>query len=297
MNDDVDPAVTDALHRLADSAPQPRQDRLQAVVAGVHRRQRRVVGASALSVVALIAATALGLQSWRHTAVSVPAPTGSSDHATTSGPADSLGGFPVSPSPTLTGSPIQPSPTPSVSARHTPSLTGQNSPGPGHIDPRVNFQVSPTLAVAGQQVHVTVTILNPGTAYDETGRLALGTSVPVDTFDEVPPACAPQLGGVECTTNGLGPGQKASFSFIVTLKWSPMGWDAIFGTLDYVDGHGQPQQATFNQQVTVVESTPTPSPSASGVPSSTPPTSVSGTATPTPSAAGTPTGASATPTP
>ncbi|MDQ1487340.1 MAG: hypothetical protein QOJ62_3033, partial [Actinomycetota bacterium] len=72
MSDDFDPEVADALRRFAGSAPQPHEDRLQSVVAGVRRRQVRVISASAVSVVALVTATAFGVHSWRNTADSGP---------------------------------------------------------------------------------------------------------------------------------------------------------------------------------------------------------------------------------
>ena len=66
MNEDHDPLIADALRRLAGAAPQPRADRLQAVVAGVHRRRQVRMTTSALTAAAFVVAAAVGVHVWTH---------------------------------------------------------------------------------------------------------------------------------------------------------------------------------------------------------------------------------------
>jgi len=61
MTDERDPLVADALRRLAGAAPQPRPDRLQAVVAGVRRRRQVRTTTSALTAAVLVVAAAVGV--------------------------------------------------------------------------------------------------------------------------------------------------------------------------------------------------------------------------------------------
>ncbi len=60
--------------------------------------------------------------------------------------------------------------------------------------------------VLGQQIRVTVTVLNAGQVYDPPAEVALGSIIPSDTFDKFQPGCTSIAGGVSCPSVGLQPG-------------------------------------------------------------------------------------------
>jgi hypothetical protein len=283
MNDDFDSEVSDALRRLADSAPQPREDRLEAVVAGVRRRQHRTVGASAVSLVALVAVTTLGVQSWRHATVHNPAPVSSSVDSVTRGPSSSFGSFPSSSSRTPSSglssvtSSAGSGPAPSVAPHHTPRASKSGGAGQGELPPAFDLQI-PQAAAAGQQIQVTVTVRNPGSVPLAVAQFGIGSRIPTDTFDAIPSTCAPGAGGAYCPVGPLRAGEKESFSFAVTLGWSPDAADQIFANLEYTDSHGQDQSTEASQQITVIESSVEPSIVA---PSSGAPSNIAASSSPT----------------
>jgi hypothetical protein len=268
MNDDFDPAISDALHRLADAAPQPREDRLKSVVAGARRRQVRVVAASAVGVVALVTATALGVHSWHDAATVNPLP------------ASSLDGLPTMSQPPASVEPA--TPTLSSAPSGSPAAQAQTQPrsaattaggraastGAGattEAEPKVGIQLSSTNVAADQQIRVTVTIRNAGGAALPSSVVSIGTMIPDDGFDTVPASCTRAPGGATCPVATLGGGQKKVLVFAITLSQSPSDFDEIFGTLVYTDRHGQPQSVDFGEQVAVDNSTP-PSPPLSSPP-------------------------------
>ena len=108
MTDDRDPLIADALRRLASAAPQPRADRLQAVVEGVHRRRQLRMTTSALTAAAFVVAAAVGVHIWT---------TPASD--TTTGPGPTLPPISASPDPAVSSAPASLSPIASASARGT----------------------------------------------------------------------------------------------------------------------------------------------------------------------------------
>lgn len=252
-----------------------------------HRRQLGVVG-SGVSVVALVTATALGVHSWRGAATRNAASGNSSANPPTSQlrtspppasrPPASPDGLALAPGPSSTPSsspPTDPSATPSASDRPTQLPTDPSSVATSQINPKVDIKVSPTRVPFGQQVRITVTILNAGRLYFPPTRLDLGRMIPTETFHGVPPGCTdePQLGGVECTTSGLRSGQSTSLVFMMTPGIGPSpgdGVDNVSGTLEYLDSRGQSQDVGFQQKFTVVVGAASSSPPTSAAPSSPP---------------------------
>lgn len=84
--------------------------------------------------------------------------------------------------------------------------------------------------MVGQQIRVTVTILNAGNGYDPPELVSLGSMIPSDTFDRGPKGCAFLDGGANCPVVGLRSGQKTSVVFAITPGWFPGGGgsDLIF---------------------------------------------------------------------
>jgi hypothetical protein len=269
------------------------------------RRQIHAIGASTLSVVAVVAATALGVHAWHGAPrgaglssanlaasspplTSVPAtsepPATTSDLASDSWPVDS-------PS-------TEPSPSPYPSARPTPSTT--DSKVSGEITLRLTMTATPTRVEFGQPVRVTVTIVNASRVDAHPDKLGVGTMRPIDTFNKVAPSCdPPQPGGVWCTIGVLRPGQKISLSFSITSASAPFSNDEVFSDVSYVNAEGQQDDAGAQApELTVLDdpgylpptsgylppTSPAPPQSTSASPSmSAPPT---GTATPASSPSG-----------
>lgn len=281
MNDDFDPELSDGLRRLAESAPRPRGDRLPLVIAGVRRRQRRVAGASALSVAALIGVTALGIHSWNGAAHHpiLPGDESSSPVATRSAPGPSA--TEGSPAPTFSDAPsgsVSPTPPPSSNAAQPstrPPATHTTHPTTpaGVADPKLSVSVSPATVVSGQQVRVTVTISNVGTASFRPSSFSIGTKIPSDSFDTVPSGCTnePQFGGAECPVSELRPGATSSFAFTLTEGAPPSFEDVVFATLTYADSNNREQSAQGSQPV-LVTGTAAPPASGSAAPTSARPT-------------------------
>jgi hypothetical protein len=297
MTDDVDPTVSEALRRLAASAPQPREDRLQAVVAGAHRRQLRVIAASALGVVALIAATGFGVQTWRDSAARTPTPVGpvGNPAASASGslaaqPTGSLDGL-APQSPARFSSPAaQPSPRPSTSVHPTAKATAPKMAADGEVNPKISIELSASHALSGQQIRVTVTIRNESPVIYPKAGVSLGTQYPTDTYTDIPKGCLLADGGAECPLAELQPGHHLTLVFTVTLGDAigpGVSSHAIFGTYNSTDSRAQPHALQFSAQVlvdsahsssppvSVPPSSPLTSPPSSGPPSSTTPISSS----------------------
>jgi hypothetical protein len=251
------------------------------------RRQIHAIGASTLSVVAVVAATALGVHAWHrapHARLSSANVAASSQPLTeipaTSVPPASTGELAPDSSPIDSPS-TEPSPPPSPSARPTPSTI--DSKVNGEVELKLTMTASPTRVVFGQPVHVTLTIVNAGGVYAHTTQLGVGTMRPTDTFNVVRGTCdAPQPGGVWCSAGGFEPGQKKSFSFSITPDSAPFSDDLVYADIGYLDSHGQQQ----DEQVTAPDLTVVDDPG--NVPPTSPPTSPS-PATSAPPASSSPT--------
>jgi hypothetical protein len=142
--------------------------------------------------------------------------------------------------------------------------------------------------MVGQQIRVTVTILNAGHGYDPPKLVSLGSMIPSDTFDQGPKGCAFLDGGANCPVVGLRSGQKTSLVFAITPGWFPggSGSDLIFGMLD--GPNGQPVAPEYWEPVWVDDGTASLAPPTSGVPSGTPSPVGDGMASPPPATSAAP---------
>ena len=254
--------------------------------AGAHRRQVFVIVASAVSVLALVGATAVGMHAWQHRATPSSAATdllvspsvssfqsavaSSDDNPLASLPPATTDSLPPSPVPIST--PPEQSPSPTV--RPTPTATRPSVAPPAERDERVTIQLSTTRVALGQQLRATVTVLNAGRTYAPPAEVAIGSMIPSDTFDSGPKGCVFELGGAICPTVGLQPGHRTSLVFAITPGWMPAasGYDVISGTLRYTDSQGQRQQDPgFQANVWVDDGTATQAPPTPSASSSAPP--------------------------
>ena len=271
------------------------------------RRQIHAIGASTLSVVAVVAATALGVHAWHHTP---RAGLSSADVAASGQPLISM---PASSEPPASASELAPdsSPIDSSSSEPSPSSSPSARPTPSTIDSKVNGEITlrvtmtatPIRVEFGQPVRVTVTIVNASQVDAHPDPLGVGTMRPTDTFNKVAPSCdTSQPGGAWCTLGTMRPGQKISLSFSITSSSAPFSNDEVFADVSYVNAEGQQDDAGAQApELTVLDdpgylppTSPAPpqstsaSPSMSVPPSSTaaPASSPPGSATPsiTPSA-------------
>jgi hypothetical protein len=253
---------------------------------GLRHRHLGVVAASAVSVVAVVAVVALVAQPWRDTAARSPAarigPATSSDSplasAATSLPAVSVSepAFSAEPasSPAATsGPPAPPSTTAPVSRRMSP--TAPAVVGDKQINFKVSVQVSPTQLVWGQQVRVTVMIVNAGGVFDRPVEMFFQGSDPSDNVSEAPPGCTAN-GAIVCPITGVRPGRKWSFTFnFIPGTFPAMDHfdDAVYAAFNYTDSHGQQQQTPAYYAHVLLFNPPASPPPASGAPSNTPPPS------------------------
>jgi hypothetical protein len=262
------------------------------------RRQIHAIGASTLSVVALVAATALGVHAWHG------APHGarlsSANVAASSAPLINL---PATSEPPASASELapdtspvdspstEPSPSPSPSARPTPSTI--DSKGNGDVTLKLTMTATPIRVEFGQPVRVTVTIVNASRVDAHPDKLGVGTMRPTDTFNKVAPSCdTPQPGGVWCTIGVMRPGQKISLSFSITSTSAPFSNDEVFSDVSYVNAAGQQDDAGAQApELTVLDDPgylpptsgslpPSLSPSGTAAPASSPPGSASPSITP-----------------
>jgi hypothetical protein len=254
---------------------------------GSRRRQLGLVAASAVSVVAVVVVVALVGHPWRDTAAHIPAassagPVTSSDtplvSPATSPPAPSVGvpAFSIAPasSPAATdGAPTPPTTTPPVSRT---SPTSARVTSDSQINFKVSVQLSPTRVVFGQQVHVTVTIVNEGGVFNRWAEMFFQGSDPSDEVSDPPPTCTAN-GAIVCPITGVRPGRTWSlrFTFIPGDFPGTDGFDdPVCAAFNYTDSHGQQQQTpAYCAHVTLFNPPGWPPP-ASGAPGSTPPPSV-----------------------
>ena len=218
------------------------------------RRQIHAIGASTLSVVALVAATALGVHAWHR----APHPgLSSANVAASSQPRTET---PASSDPPASASELVPDASPVDSAAAEPSLSPETSPSPspsarptpstidstsnGEVTLKVTMTATPIRVEFGQPVRVTVTIVNASRVAAHPDKLGVGTMRPTDTFNEVAPSCdVPQPGGVWCTLGVLRPGQKISLSFSITSSSAPFSNDEVFANVGFVNAAGQQDDA------------------------------------------------------
>jgi hypothetical protein len=306
MSDDRDPQIHDALQRLARSAPAPRPDRLAAVVAGARRRQQARVALSTLTGVAVVAAAALGVHTWRDTAVQQTGPSLGSSQSP-SGPAGS-------PTAATSGSPVQsPESSIQVGAVPAPTSTGVHSAKAGLV-------VTVTTAASvpqGAPATVVMRVTNKGSVTTHGGAFVVQHAYAADGATTVSSAagsissqCRSESQGLTCDVGTLKPGQSRTFSDSISA--SATATSIVFEVRwEYSPPTGNPVSTGFHRVVKVtaaaasspVSSPVSPPPDSgapgSGVPSSpgapsstapTPPSSPSSTSpSPTPTSSGTPT--------
>ena len=253
---------------------------------GSRHRQLGLIAVSAVGVVAVVVAAALVVHPWRDTAARSPAArdTGSATSSdgplaspATSLPAVSEPAFVAAPASTpaaANGLAISPSTTPSLSRRTSPAASGVS--GDSQINFKVSVQVTPTQVVVGQQVRVTVTIVNAGGVFDRPVVMFFQGSDPSDNVSDAPPPCTAN-GAITCPITGVRPGRQWSFTFtFIPGPFPAMGQfdDGICGAFDYTDSHGQQQQTPSYCGHVLLFDAPSSPPPASAAPSNTAPPSL-----------------------
>ncbi len=213
MTDERDPLVADALRRLASGAPQPRADRLQAVVAGVHRRRQVRMTTSALTAAAFVVAAAVGVHIWT---------TPASDTT-------------VGPSPSLPACQWQPGRRRKQCAyfagachlgvASVPVVAPAPPTKPTTAKGLVATVTTPASVVDGEQAKVTMTVTNKGSVTTHGGSFTVVNAYAQDAgqpagfqFSGYTTSCKPAAGALVCDVGTLKPGQSASF------------WEAITAT-------------------------------------------------------------------
>jgi hypothetical protein len=280
MNDEHDPLIANALRRLASDAPEPRADRLQAVVAGVHRRRQVRMTTSALTAAAFVVAAAVGVHVWTTTASDstvgpgpTPPPISASPDAAASSALTSLS--PVASASASTVPVIAPAPT----AKPTTTTKGL-----------VATVTTPASVIDGDPTRVTMTVTNKGSVTTHGGSftvvnayaMAAGNETGFE-FSGYTTSCKPVGGGLVCDVGTLKPGQSASFWQAITATGPA---DQIVFEVKWTSNTGV--STTFHrvvEQRAGVPSSELPTPPSSGLPSapvsSGPPVSTSPTTSPT----------------
>jgi hypothetical protein len=226
MSDERDPFISDALRRLAGAAPQPRPDRLEAVVAGVRQRRQVRAATSTLAAVVLVVAAAAGVHTWHTTASDStvgPVPATSSPGVAPSSPAASLAASASS----------------VASATPAPSQTGRPTSSKGLV---VTVTV-PTSVTVNEPARAVMTVTNKGSvathggaftlvnAYAENGTQATGT-----VSDGHSSGCVAAAPGLRCAVATLQPGHSAQFwvavaadaqatAIVFDIRWQYTGPD------------------------------------------------------------------------
>ncbi len=277
MSDERDPLIADALRRLAGSAPQPRADRLQAVVAGVHRRRQLRMTTSALTAAAFVVVAAVGVHAWTTT---------SSD--STVGPGVTLP--PASASPDAAASSALDSLSPVASA--SASTVAGDRPDADVQAHRaakglVATVTTPASVIDGDPAQVTMTVTNKGSitthggSFSVVNAYAVGSGAGVQ-FIGFTPSCKPVGGALVCDVGTLKPGQSASFWQSIAATGPA---DQIVFDVKWTNNVGV--SSTFHRVVALragVPSSELPTPPSSGLPSapvsSRPPVSTSPTTSP-----------------
>ena len=279
MSDERDPLIADALRRLAGSAPQPRADRLQAVVAGVHRRRQLRMTTSALTAAAFVVAAAVGVHVWTTT---------SSD--STVGPPPS---FPaVSPSPDAAGSSAPGSlpPVDSASASTVPVTAPSPTAKPTTAAKGLVATVTtPASVIDGDPAKVTMTVTNKGSVTTHGGSFTVVDAYAMAAGNETgfqfigfTTSCTSVGGALVCDVGTLKPGQSASFWQSIAATGPA---DQIVFDVKWTSNTGA--STTYHRVVALrpgVPSSELPTPPSSGLPSapvsSGPPVSTSPTTSP-----------------
>jgi hypothetical protein len=280
MNEDHDPLIADALRRLASAAPKPRPDRLEAVVAGVHRRRQVRATTSALTAAAFVVAAAVGVHAWRTTA---------SD--STIGPGPSVPAVSASPDVAASSDPASPLPVASASASTPPVIAPAPPAKPTATAKGLVVTVTtPASVIDGDPTRVTMTVTNKGSVTTHGGSftvvnayaMAVGNETGFE-FSGYTTSCTPVSGGLVCDVGTLKPGQSASFWQAITATGPA---DQIVFDVKWTSNTGA--SSTFHrvvQQRAGVPSSEVPTPPSSGMPSapvsSGPPASSSPTTSPT----------------
>lgn len=278
MTDERDPLVADALRRLASGAPQPRADRLQAVVAGVHRRRQVRMTTSALTAAAFVVAAAVGVHIWT---------TPASD--TTVGPNPSVPAVSSSPDPAASSALTSQVPVASASAS-LPVVAPTPATKPTTVKGLVATVSTPASVVDGEQAKVTMTVTNKGSVTTHGGSFTVVNAYAQDAgqlagfqFSGYTTSCKPTAGALVCAVGTLKPGQSASFWEAITATGPA---DQIVFDVKWTNNAGA--SSTFHRVVRVVAGVPSSEPPSSGLPtppsSSLPPVSVSPTGSPKASA-------------
>jgi hypothetical protein len=260
MTDERDPDVADALRRLAGAAPQPRPDRLEAVVAGVHRRRQVRTTASALTAAVFVVAAAVGVHAW----------TTASDSDSTVGTVPPGPASSASPDAAASSAVTSQVPVASASASVLPAIAPTPTSHPiATAKGLVATVTTPASVVDGEPAKVTMTVTNRGSvtthggsftvvnAYAETGGQLAGFQ-----FSGYTTSCKPVGGALACAAGTLKPGQSAQFWEAITATGPA---DQILFEVKWTNNAGV--STTFHRVVAV----------RAGVPSSelsTPPSSV-----------------------
>jgi hypothetical protein len=285
MTDERDPLIHDALQRLARSAPAPRPDRLAAVVAGARRRQQVRLTASSLTAVAFVVAAAVGVHTWRDTAVQPVGPN----------PATSQPSPAVVSSPAALASPVGSPQQVQVGAQPSPTAA------PSHQSAGALVATVKTVAslAQGDLATVVMTVTNKGSTETHGGTFviqqayarnaAATVNVMAGAFSS---GCKAGSQGITCTVGALEPGHSRVFSDAVTPRG--MATSVVFEVRwEYSPPSSAAVSTSFHRVLAVkpmVPSSPPVSPTSSGVPTSSPPSSSGAPSSelPTPPASETP---------
>lgn len=214
MSDERDPLIADALRRLAGAAPQPRADRLQAVVEGVHRRRQVRMTASAVTAAAFVVAAAVGVHVWT---------TASSD--STVGPPPTLPPISATPDAAASSAATSPAPVTSASASVVPVIAPTPAKPTAAAKGLVATVTTPASVIDGDPARVTMTVTNKGSVTTHGGSFTVvnayalaagqGTGFESSGFTS---SCKPVAGTLVCDVGALKPGQSSSY------------WEAITAT-------------------------------------------------------------------
>lgn len=280
MNDEHDPLIANALRRLASAAPEPRADRLQAVVAGVHRRRQVRMTTSALTAAAFVVAAAVGVHVWTTTA---------SD--STVGPNPTVPSASASPDAAASSTPASLSPAASASASTVPVIAPTPKAKPTTATKGLVATVTtPASAIDGDPTRVTMTVTNKGSVTTHGGSFTVVNAYAMAAGNETgfqfigyTTSCKPVGGGLVCDVGTLKPGQSASFWQAIAATGPA---DQIVFDVKWTSNTGV--STTFHrvvEQRAGVPSSELPTPPSSGLPSapvsSGPPVSTSPTTSPT----------------
>ena len=215
MTDERDPLIADALRRLAGAAPQPRPDRLEAVVAGVHRRRQVRTTTSALTAAAFVVAAAVGVHVWTTTA----------SDSTVGPPSPTVPAVSASPDAAASSALTSQVPVASGSASTVPVIAPTPAAKPSTVKGLVATVTTPASVVDGDQAKVTMTVTNRSSVTTHGGSFTVVTAYALAAgqgagfeFSGFTSSCKPTAGALVCDVSTLKPGQSASF------------WEAITAT-------------------------------------------------------------------